>query len=115
MANFCGSCGAGLNPNAKFCNGCGRPITAAKPMCPTCGQDMPQQPASSAPSSFVGAHVAQPANPSTGTQTLSGNLGFPFPAYGKDFIAGEHCGNCGFDVQDGTCANCGTEDLIPLT
>jgi len=117
MANFCGSCGAGLNPNAKFCNGCGRPITAAKPMCPTCGQDMPQQPASSAPSSFVGAHVAQPAaqaNPPVGTQAPLGNPAFHMPLYGKEFVAGQHCGNCGFDVQGNACARCGTGDITPL-
>lgn len=120
MANFCGSCGAGLNPNAKFCSGCGLPINAAKPTCPTCGQEMPQQMANvSAPA--VGYANAQVAPIATQTNTpvvnisAQGNSGFHLPVYGKEFNPGEHCGNCGFDVQDGKCSNCGTENLAPLT
>ena len=116
MANFCGSCGAGLVPNSKFCGGCGQQINMPKPVCLTCGQDLPQPGADSF--AEVGemnfqtggnrSQLASAVAPRTDTQA---NL----PNYGKNFVAGQHCGNCGFETQGPVCESCCTDNVEPLS
>jgi len=120
MANFCGSCGSRLSPNAKFCGGCGSPVSNPNPICPTCGQDIPQdslkvEQFGPSPSNHQTSLLETQTNPPTrDSAALPVNRELRFPKYGIEFVAGLHCGNCGFDAEGKNCPNCGTDNISPL-
>lgn len=145
MTTFCSSCGTPASPGAAFCSGCGQRVVAPQVNCPTCGQvwaNAPTtpvqaagnyaQPTGTAPAWPAPAPSLDPAGLASfpaPTPNLTNLQSFPppqqatasapvkLPIYGKDFVEGKHCGNCGADIEQGAleCSNCQTSDfaIIP--
>lgn len=144
MTTYCSSCGTPSSPGASFCSGCGQKVTAPQVNCPTCGQLWPN--ASPAPAQTLGiysqADSNAPAWPSPvplGDPSALANFPAPtpnlttlqsfapsqqsttsapikLPNYGKNFVEGKHCGNCGSEIVQGglECPNCQTSDFAKI-
>ena len=143
MTTYCSTCGTPSVPGASFCSGCGQRVVAPERNCPTCGQVWPNAPHAQPPALVSPPASSPQAWPAPTTNSASAGLssfpppapsnfnpqGFPpppqassnvqikLPVYGKNFIEGSHCGNCGAQIQVdlSECISCGTADYSKLT
>lgn len=141
MIIFCSNCGTQSVPGATFCSGCGQRVVAPQVNCPTCGQVWPNAPSAPTHAAVVSSQPisnapAWPAPIPSSDSSVLANFPAPTPSpndlqsfpppqqatasapvkppiYGRNFVEGKHCGNCGADVELGalTCPNCQTNDL----
>jgi predicted amidophosphoribosyltransferase len=144
VKSYCSNCGTPSSPGASFCSGCGQKVAAPQVNCPTCGQIWPHASTASAqtsgnhsqPASNASAWPAPvplddpsalanfpPPTPSITTlqsfappQQITTSAPFKLPYYGKNFVKGKHCGNCGAEIVQGVleCPNCQTSDFAKI-
>jgi hypothetical protein len=144
VTTYCSSCGTPSSAGASFCSGCGQRVVVPQVNCPTCGQvwqnppvaqvqsgGLYSQPASntqawSAPVPYNNtadlASLPAPAPNLTNFQSFAPpqqvTVDTPIkpPLYGKNFVEGKHCGNCGADIEQGVleCSNCQTSEFAKM-
>jgi len=146
VTTYCSSCGAPATPEALFCSSCGQSLLKDKncPTCgqiwPSAPTPLAQASSTQTNIGYSQPIVSEQAWPAPIPQqvTLSSlpapapnpmNLqSFPPPSqgpvnpsvrppnYGRNFVEGVHCGNCGTGIEQGqiTCSVCGTNDFSKI-